>query len=29
VPALVLGFDAEGAGQTLDFRPTLPVILRW
>jgi hypothetical protein len=28
-PALVLGFDAEGAGQTLDLRPTLPVILRW
>jgi hypothetical protein len=28
-PGLVLGFDGEAAGRTLDLRPTLPVVLRW
>jgi hypothetical protein len=26
---MTLGFDGEGAGQTADLRPELPLVLRW
>jgi hypothetical protein len=28
-PLLVLGFDGESAGRSVDLRPALPLVLRW